>query len=40
MPYFLLLYPDAQELTLSRHTGEKYVAVKPNERGRLAIPEL
>jgi Uma2 family endonuclease len=38
--YYLAFYPDGQELTLFRHTGRKYVTVKPNERGRYAIPEL
>ena len=40
VPYYLLFYPDAQEVTLFRHTGRKYVAVLPNAAGRLAIPEL
>ncbi len=40
VPYYLLFYPDAQELTLFHHTGEKFVSVKPNDKGRLAIPEL
>jgi Uma2 family endonuclease len=40
VPYYLLFYPDNQELTLYHHDGEKYVSVKPNERGRLTIPEL
>jgi Uma2 family endonuclease len=40
VPYYLLFYPDNQELTLFRHNGEKYVTVLPNERGRLAIPEV
>jgi Uma2 family endonuclease len=40
VPYFLLFFPDAQELTLYRHTGRKYVSVKPNAAGRCAIPEL
>src|SRR5262249_33576598 len=34
VPYFLLFYPDVQELTLYRYTGRKYVSVKPNEHGR------
>jgi Uma2 family endonuclease len=38
--YYLLFYPDTQDLTLYRHDGTRYVSVKPNERGRLAIPEL
>jgi Uma2 family endonuclease len=40
VPYFLLFYPDDQELTLYHHTGKKYVSVKPNRHGRHAIPEL
>lgn len=40
VPYFLLFYPDSQDLTLYRHTGKKYVSVKPNKQGRYAIPEL
>jgi Uma2 family endonuclease len=40
VPYYLTFYPDNQELTLYRHTGTKYVSVKPNDQGRLAIPEL
>jgi Uma2 family endonuclease len=40
VPYYLLFYPDNQELTLYRHNGTRYVSVKPNERGRVAVPEL
>jgi hypothetical protein len=40
VPYFLLFYPDNQELTLYRHTGRKYVSVKPNERGRYPVAEV
>ncbi len=40
VPYFLLFYPDNQDLTLYHHTGRKYVSVKPNEHGRHAIPEF
>jgi len=40
IPYYLIFYPDEQELTLYRHTRRKYVSVKPNELGRMAIPEL
>jgi Uma2 family endonuclease len=40
VPCFLLFYPDSQDLTLYRHTGKKYVSVKPNRHGRYAIPEL
>jgi Uma2 family endonuclease len=38
--YYLVFYPDTQDLTLFHHNGEKYVSKKPNRRGRLAIPEL
>jgi Uma2 family endonuclease len=40
VPYYLTFYPDVQELTLYRHTGRKYVTVKPNAQGRYAIPDL
>jgi Uma2 family endonuclease len=40
VPYYLLFYPDDQELTLYQLTGKRYVSVKPNEHGRYAIPEL
>jgi hypothetical protein len=40
VPYYLLFYPDNQEMTLYHHNGRKYVSVKPNEQGRCALPEL
>jgi Uma2 family endonuclease len=40
IPYYLVFYPDGQELTLYRHMGKKFVSVKANERGRFAIAEL
>ncbi len=40
VPYYLIFYPDNQELTLYRHNGRKYVSVKPNNEGRYPIPEL
>jgi Uma2 family endonuclease len=40
VPYYLLFYPDDQELTVFRHNKRKYVSIKPNEHGRLAIPDL
>lgn len=40
VPYYLVFYPDSQDLTLFHHQGEKYVSKKPNRRGRLAISEL
>jgi len=40
VPYYLLYNPDVQELTLYRHTGKRYISVKPNENGRYPLPEL
>jgi Uma2 family endonuclease len=40
VPYYLLFVPEQQELTLYRHNGRRYVSVKPDTKGRLAIPEL
>ncbi len=40
VPYYLIFHPEDQELTLFRHTKRKYVSVKPNEHGRLALPRL
>jgi Uma2 family endonuclease len=40
VPYYLIFYPDNQELTLYHHNGKKYVTVKPNKDGRHSIPEL
>jgi Uma2 family endonuclease len=40
VPYYLLFYPDNQELSLYHLKGRKYVSIKPNENGRYAIPEL
>jgi len=40
VPYYLVFYPENQELTLYRHTGKKYVAVKPTKQGRYPIPPL
>ena len=40
VPYYLVFYPDNQELTLYHRGRTKYVSVKPNAAGRLAIPEL
>jgi len=40
VPYYLLFYPEDQELTLYRHNGRKYVSVRPNERERRLIQEL
>ena len=40
VPYYLLAYHDNQELSLFRRGKTKYLTVKPNDAGRLAIPEL
>jgi hypothetical protein len=40
VPYYLLFYPDNQELTLYHHDGQRYATVLPDEHGRRAIPEL
>ncbi len=40
VPYYLLFYPDARELTVFRLRGRTYRSVKPNEHGRLAIEGL
>jgi hypothetical protein len=40
VPYYLVFYPDAGELTLYRHNKRKFVSVKPDEAGRCAIAEL
>lgn len=40
VPYYLVFYPDSQDLTLYRHNKRKYVTVKPNGNGRCSIPEL
>jgi Uma2 family endonuclease len=40
VPYYLVFYPDNQELTLYRHNKGKYVTVRPNKNGRYAIRKL
>lgn len=40
IPYYLVFYPDGQELTLYRHTGKRFVSVKANDQGRFSIAEL
>jgi Uma2 family endonuclease len=40
VPYYLIFYPETQDLTLYHHNGEKYVSVKPNEHGRYEVPEV
>jgi Uma2 family endonuclease len=39
VPYYLLFYPEEQELTLFHRGRTRYVSVLPNEHGRLALPE-
>ncbi len=40
VPYYLLFYPQNLALNVYRMEGNRYVAVKPNAEGRLAVPEL
>jgi Uma2 family endonuclease len=40
VPYYLLSYRDNQELSLFKRGRKKYTSVKPNDAGRLAVPEL
>ena len=40
VPFYLLSYRDNQELSLFRMGKTKYLTVKPNDAGRLAVPEL
>jgi len=40
VPYYLVFYPDTQDMTLYHHDGERYHSVKPNENDRVEIPEL
>ena len=40
VPYYLLFFPDNTELTLYRHTGKKYITVKPNGNERYPIKPL
>jgi Uma2 family endonuclease len=40
VPYYLIFYPDNQDLSLYKLKKRKYVSVKPNAEGRCAIPEL
>jgi hypothetical protein len=40
VPDLLLFYPEAQELTLYRHRGRKYVSVRTNAADRYAISAL
>ena len=40
VPYYLIFYPDNQDLTLYFLKRRRYVSVKPNEHDRYPIPEL
>jgi Uma2 family endonuclease len=40
VPYYLLFYPDNQELTLFRHRSGKYATVRANAAGRYPLREL
>jgi len=40
VPYYLVFYPEKQELTLYHHGGRKYRKVPANARGRHPIAEL
>ncbi len=40
VPYYLVFYPEIQELTLFRLRAGRYGTVKPGANGRLAIPRL
>jgi len=40
VPYYLLFYPHNQQLSVYRMVDDRYLAVKPNDLGRLEIPEL
>ncbi len=40
VPYYLTFQPEVRKLSLYRHSGRKYVSVKPNEHGRYAVPDL
>jgi hypothetical protein len=40
VPYYLIFYPDNQELTLFRHRGGKYTTVRANAAGRYPLREL
>ena len=40
VPYYLLFAPDQQEMTLYRHTGERYAATPPGANGRCLVKEL
>jgi len=40
VPYFLLFYPEDQELTLFHYSRRRYATVRPNAHGRYAVAPL
>jgi len=40
VPYYLIFYPDADELTVFRLSAKGYLSIPPDEFDRIAIPEL
>jgi Uma2 family endonuclease len=40
VPFYLVFYPENQDLTLYHFKGRKYVSVKPNKHDRYPIPDL
>jgi hypothetical protein len=40
VPYYLIYYPEKQDLRLYHHNGVAYDRVQPNAHGRLSLPEL
>jgi Uma2 family endonuclease len=40
VPYYLLFYPDNQDLTLFRLRKGRYASTRPSEQGRYPVPEL
>jgi Uma2 family endonuclease len=40
VPFYLIFYPDNEELTLFRLVGGAYQSVRANEAGRYAVPDL
>ncbi len=39
-PYYLLFYPDNEDLSLFRLENKRYESVRPNAAGRLDLPEI
>jgi Uma2 family endonuclease len=40
VPYYLLFYPDNEDLSLFHYRRGRYRTVTPNEHGRLSLPEV